>query len=649
MNRDVRLEQAADLTNVGADLAASAAERFIYPRPELEERVIALLGMPHAIPVLIGESGVGKTTLVQQVALRLATAVEDVPAALQSCRIILVDPATLLSEALFANQLEHKITALSRNLQKGKAVLFFDEIESFAGSGATSTDEDGDVLSLLLPFVKRAGGVRLLASTTAAGWKRLAQLRPAFARHCVAVPVEPMDEKEVQQVLEGHARHIAQRSGFIVEPQALNTALDLASALRPAAQPPGGACELLQLALTHRRAEFAQDRNATRITAESLLDSVQATTGLQRFLLSPGAALRRETIREFLADRILGQPQVIKPLADRVQLIQHRLCAPGRPLATYLFTGPSGTGKTHAALTLAELLHGDRNALVRFDMSEYSHPTDSVARFVGTRLRGQHTGIGLCDAALARPFPVILLDEVEKAHYSVFDVLLQVLGEARLSDGGGRTARFDTALVLMTSNLGTNDRAVGFTGEAVNTAADGSVLPRAVREFFRPEFVNRLTGVVPFGPLSADAIRQIAQREVAALATRPGVRRRGLTIEVTEAALERLVATGYSAEFGARPMQRVVEREIGGAMAEFLERHPDARETKVLVQFDRVPGRYEALEEGAAGAEGLSVEATFSRKPENGAATGVKRGRRPVLRLASSRRESKDQCGKVTG
>ena len=295
MNRDVRLEQAADLTNVGSDLAASAAERFIYPRPALEDRVISLLGMPQAVPVLVGESGVGKTTLVQQVALRLATAVDDVPSALQGTRIIQVDPATLLSEALFANQLEHKVTTLSRNLAKGKAALFFDEIESFAGSGATSTDEDGDVLNLMLPFLKRGNGVRLLGSTTAAGWKRLAQLRPAFARHCVAIPVEPMSDDEVQQVLEGHARHIAQRAGFVVEPHALSTAIDLASALRPDARAPGGACELLQLALAHRRAEFARDRSATRITASG---RARQRAGHDRTAALPAVAGRGAAARD---------------------------------------------------------------------------------------------------------------------------------------------------------------------------------------------------------------------------------------------------------------------------------------------------------------------------------------------------------------
>jgi len=146
-----------------------------------------------------------------------------------------------------------------------------------------------------------------------------------------------------------------------------------------------------------------------------------------------------------------------------------------------------------------------------------------------------------------------------------------VLGEARLTDGGGRTARFDTALFLITSNLGTSDRAIGFTGEASTAVPDGSVMPRAVREFFRPEFVNRLTGVLPFQSLPNDAVRQIAEREVAALAMRSGLRHRGLAVEVTDAVLERLVATGYSAEFGARPMQRVVERDIGGAIARHLE------------------------------------------------------------------------------
>ena len=582
MSREEKLLHSAQLENIGVDLAATASGRFLYPRLDLETRLLQLVASPGLIPVIIGAPGTGKTALAARLAVAIGSGAAHAPSALHGHRIIMTDPMTILTEAIYAQQIETKMSNLIRNVLKGKAILFLDEVEAFAGAGSSSNHQDGDVLTLLLPHIKQLPGFRVLGATTPGGWARLGQLRPAFAHRCVPVHVEPMSDDDVNWVMRGHAAHIATATGLTVEDAALDTALELATALRPGGKPPGGACDILQTAAAFQLARFERDADAICISADVVIDSVEANTGLPRFLLSRADALPHAEIRTFLSGRVIGQEAAVGSIADQINLIQHGLCAPGRPLGVFLLTGPTGVGKTELAKSVAALLHGSSSAVVRFDMSEYN-TSDSVARFVGTRTGQLQTGPGLVEAA-AGPYPVILLDEIEKCHPAVFDVLLQAFGEARLTDGSGRTAAFDTAIFLMTSNLGAGARPIGFT-QSSGTDGTPEGMPRAVRGHFRPEFLNRLTAVMGFDPLPRAIVAEIGRREVRALAQRPGLQRRRLAVTVTEAALEALVAAGYSAEFGARPMQRVVDRQVGLALALHLEAHPNLADAEVRVDY----------------------------------------------------------------
>jgi ATP-dependent Clp protease ATP-binding subunit ClpC len=276
-------------------------------------------------------------------------------------------------------------------------------------------------------------------------------------------------------------------------------------------------------------------------------------------------------------------------MVERIQMIKARLCAPDRPLGAFLFAGPTGVGKTRVARRVAALLLGDERRLIRFDMSEYQE-ADSVERFAGDP-RPLRSRLGLVDAATAEPLPVILLDEIEKAHPRVFDVLLQALGEGRITDARGRTASLTNSLIMMTSNLGSRKAYVDLPRQQGARASWHARVQEAVRRRFRPELVNRLTAILTFSPLGRADILAVAQREIDELLRRRGVRASGLSVVVAPGATEAVLNAGYSEQFGVRPMQRAVDAIIGETLAQLLAAYPDCRNRTLVLDWVSSMGR----------------------------------------------------------
>jgi len=368
----------------------------------------------------------------------------------------------------------------------------------------------------------------------------------------------------------------------------LPTVLELTRRYQRDAAFPGKAARLLgQLAVKY------QDREVTR---DATLEEFRAKSGLQTAFLDRRAKLPRQHVADALRRRIIGQQPAVDALADVVAIAKARLNDPGRPLGSVFFAGPTGVGKTESAKALAAYLFGDPSRLLRFDMNEYVSAA-SAARLVGTF----HQPEGLLTGAVRRqPFSVILLDEIEKAHPDVFDLLLQILGEARLSDALGRTVDFGSAVVILTSNLGTREAAseIGFGREG---AAADRVYLRAVEQFFRPELFNRLDRIVPFARLGRDELGQIAHRIVADVVAREGLVRRRCAVEIDPGALEWVIDRGTEPVLGARAMRRAVEREMVRPMAGQLAAiAPDAPTVlSVSRQGDRLSVQATALDNAA--------------------------------------------------
>jgi ATP-dependent Clp protease ATP-binding subunit ClpC len=322
-------------------------------------------------------------------------------------------------------------------------------------------------------------------------------------------------------------------------------------------------------------ASGALEHASIAIGRNDAIASFVRATGLPAFILSDELAMQVPEVRGYFEERLLGQPDAVDALVDLITVIKASLNDPHKPLGSFFFVGPTGVGKTESAKVLAEFLFGGRERMIRFDMSEYAS-ADALPRLIGTAWKADSEG-ELTRRVREQPFCVVLLDELEKAHREVFDALLGVLGEGRLTDASGRSADFRNAIIIMTSNLGAGRRemqAIGF-GQSQADGVESDERLRAhftkqAEQFFRPEFFNRIDRIVAFRPLTLDAMRLITRRELGKLLMREGIVRRNLLVEIDDSVIEQLLAQGFHPLYGARPLQREIERTVILPLARLL-------------------------------------------------------------------------------
>ncbi|HDR06426.1 MAG TPA: AAA family ATPase [Candidatus Coatesbacteria bacterium] len=615
----------------GRDLTELARQGRLDPvigREEEIDRVIQVLSRrTKNNPVLIGEPGVGKTAIVEGLAQAIAE--RRVPESLLDKRVILLDLAAVVAGSKYRGEFEERLKGLIKEVEGGPYILFLDELHIVVGAGAA--EGAIDAANILKPALAR-GELQAVGATTLAEYRRHIEKDAALERRFQPVLVEEPTVQETIAILEGlrpryEEHHQVRISGEAVEAAARLAArfvsdrflpdkavdcLDEAAArvhldnlvvppdlarlraeveenealerecsagqdYEAAAQAHAKVLELrdrLRLAEEEWSAKKVEAVSRSLVTPEDVARVVSRWTGIPVTQLSADERERLRNMEEHLHRRVIGQDEAVNAVSRIVR--QHRagLADPDRPQGSFLFLGPTGVGKTELAKALAEFLYGDEAAVTRIDMSEYMEKF-SVTRLIGAPpgYVGYEEGGQLTEAVRRKPYSVILLDEIEKAHPDVFNALLQVLDDGRLTDSHGRTVNFKHALVIMTSNVGAKrilelSERIGLDGEDEVYDEMRKACLAELHEHFRPEFLNRVDEIIVFRALArADLLRivELLLDEVRSL-----MKEQGIGLEIDDAARELLVQKGYDPRYGARPLRRTVNRLLSNELAGML-------------------------------------------------------------------------------
>ena len=567
------------LQDLGEDWTALAADELLplgRPRDRWRSRLAQLVCVEQPRPlVLVGDVGAGKRTLVRRLTddLLRHDGFETHRNVLDVRHVIQLSASRLIAGMSYVGDWEKRCAEILDASGDGRFLLFFDDLHTLGRVGQ-SRDSSRSVADFFRGPLAR-GELMMLGTATDSQWKKLEEDAPTFAATFSVLRVDPATREETLGMMLHELGEMERERNLRHEPQVLFDVLDLGAPLLDTALP-GAALELLRE--TSKGIEGPAGGAAATIDPAMVLETLERRTGLAEDLLDPSMELTRDEVEDFLEERVMGQPAT-KAAADLVLRVRASMVDPHRPMGTYLFTGPTGTGKTELAKAITEFLYpGDfEDRLVRFDMGELSGP-DAPARLVGDRFEPR--GL-LTEAVRRRPFCVLLLDEIEKAHPSVLHLLLQILEDGRLTDAAGDRADFRRAVIVLTSNLGAKSRpSVGFGDSTRSAALD---VARAVRDFFPPELFNRIDRIVPFAPLDEETAERIAVKELARLLGRRGLTDRNVFVSATEGAIRRMAHEAFDPRAGARSVRRYLEQAIAPVLADHLA--STARPELELVQI----------------------------------------------------------------
>jgi ATP-dependent Clp protease ATP-binding subunit ClpC len=629
------------LDEFGRDLTKLARDSKLDPvigREREIERVIQVLSRrTKNNPALIGEPGVGKTAITEGLAQRIVRG--DVPEVLRHKRVVQLDLAALVAGTKYRGEFEERMKKVMEEIRKaqGEVILFVDELHTLVGAGAAEGAIDAS--NILKPALAR-GELQCIGATTLDEYRKYVERDAALERRFQPILVaEPTVEQSIE-ILRGLRDRYEAHHGVSISDEALVAAATLADKYISDRFLPDKAIDLMDEASSKIRlqasflpqevrqamervervkrekedASKAQDferaaqlRDRERVlrqkleelegsfkrdkgrgslntvTGEDIADIVSAWTGIPVTRLVEEETQKLLRMEDTIHQRIVGQEEAVRAVAKAVRRARAGLKDPRRPIGSFIFLGPTGVGKTELARALAEFLFGDEGALVRIDMSEYSE-RHTVSRLVGSPpgYVGYEEGGQLSEAVRRRPFSVVLFDEIEKAHPEIFNVLLQILDDGRLTDAQGRTVDFKNCVIIMTSNVGApqldKNVGIGFRGAGADESVDRErayqrmrdQVMEELRRTFRPEFLNRLDEVIVFRPLTTGQIKEIVGILIERV--RRELRGQNMDLDVTEGAKEVLAREGFDPTFGARPLRRAIQRLVEDPLSDGLLR-----------------------------------------------------------------------------
>lgn len=612
------------LERYSVDLTAMAQAGRLDPvvgRGKVIQRVLQTLSRrTKNNPVLLGEAGVGKTAIAEGLAQRLIA--QDVPDILQGRRVLALDMGAMLAGSKFRGEFEERLKAVMDEVKaaRGEIVLFIDELHIVVGAGGAEGAIDAS--NLMKPALAR-GEIQVVGATTPADYRKYIERDGALERRFNPIWLDEPTVEEAIEMMKALRPRYESHHKVQIEDNALEAAVQLSQQYITERHLPDKAVDLideaaakLKLALASMTPELVDQKKrvqdlldreeaeigkadyeaAARLRAERLAlerdysaefaqwlseeklepivsekqiaDLVGQITGIPVTKLLETEAERLLYLEDRLHDRVVGQDPAVSVVSEALRRARAGLKDPKRPIGVFLFLGPTGVGKTELARTLAELLFDDEESMIRIDMSEYQE-RHTVSRLIGAPpgYVGYDEGGQLTEPVRRRPYRVLLFDELEKAHPDVFNLLLQVLEDGRLTDGHGRTVNFRNTVIIMTSNLGTSEfgraQAIGFRKESVQDderVEMKKTVENALKGAFRPEFLNRLDEVVIFDPLTKEQILDIVELMVKQVAGR--LEQQQVTIELTGGAREWLASEGFDQTYGARPLRRAIQRYV---------------------------------------------------------------------------------------
>ncbi len=623
------------IDQMGIDLTAAARADKLDPvigREQEIERVVQILSRrTKNNPALIGEPGVGKTAIVEGLAQRVIAG--DVPETLLGKRLLTLDIGALVAGTKYRGEFEERLKKILEEIRgSGDCMLFIDELHTLVGAGAA--EGAVDAANILKPALAR-GELQCIGATTLDEYRKYIERDAALERRFQPVHVRELDIEETIAVLQGvkvryeehHKVHIvdeavkvaAEMSGRYVTDRFLpDKAIDLideassrvriqqantSNALRNAVKDLDGIVREKEDAIESRQYDEAvglgekeaelrkkiedlesdwpdKEEKWPEVTKEDVATVVSMWTGIPVTRIAQEESARLLHMEENLHEKVVSQEEAISNVSKAVRRARAGLKDPKRPIGSFIFVGPTGSGKTYLARALAEFMFGSSDAMVRLDMSEYMEK-HTISRLVGAPpgYVGYEEGGQLTESVRRRSYSVVLLDEIEKAHPDVFNVLLQIMEDGRLTDGKGRTVDFRNTILIMTSNVGAHlikrDAAIGFRLEATDLRTEGQFYKEMrervmaeIKKTFRPEFLNRVDSVVVFQHLSKEDIISIVDIQLAEVQAR--LTEQDIALEVTDDAKELLVEQGYDPDNGARPLRRVIQNLIENELAEGL-------------------------------------------------------------------------------
>lgn len=637
------------LDNFCTDLTAKARKGELDPvvgREKEMERVAQILSRRKKNnPILIGEPGVGKSAIVEGLAQRIVE--RKVARQLWGKRILTLDMASMVAGTKFRGQFEERVRNLLQELEANPdVIIYIDEIHTIIGAGGSQGSMDA--ANMLKPALAR-GQMQCIGATTIDEFRKtiekdgaldrrfqkiivaqstaeetlqiLYRLRPAYEKHhkvqytdealdaCVRLTqryvsdrsfpdkaIDAMDESGARMHifnipanmeidnLETELRDIEERKNMAIKSQNYEAAADLRDELQMKSEQ----LEQLQHAWVEQ-----QEQNHTMVTEDTVAQVVSIMTGIPAHRIGDEENTRLRQLHKNLHDCVVGQDEAVQKVARAIQRSRVGLKDPNRPIGTFLFVGPTGVGKTYLTKRLAVEMFGSEASLIRIDMSEYGEK-HTVSRMMGAPpgYVGYEEGGQLTERVRRKPYSIVLLDEIEKAHPDVFNILLQVMDEGRLTDGNGTTIDFRNTIIIMTSNSGTRQikdfgTGIGFQNRSTDEdrkQQTRSIVEKALKKQFAPEFLNRLDDIVYFDQLSREDIRRIADIELKPLLRR--IKEMGYTLELSDKTIEQIATEGYDVQYGARPLRRAIQRIIEDPICEMLlAEHPEGIDENRVIRL----------------------------------------------------------------